>query len=141
MTTGATMTTGPINVRLYALPASGVMQIRDCKEFVGEFLRNRQRNHGLRDDPGSDLCRYYLEHEEEPSHWNDCVNSVERLVYASVKPGAGGSVSLMLTPLELIERLAALFPPLRRQAPEPQEAAIRLARPRVPLVGRSRPLT
>lgn len=38
----------------------------------------------------------------------------ERLVYESVKPGAGGSVSLMLTPLELIERLAALIPPPRR---------------------------
>lgn len=32
----------------------------------------------------------------------------EHLVYESVKPGAGGSGSLMLTPLELIERLAAL---------------------------------
>ena len=32
----------------------------------------------------------------------------DHLVYESVKPGAGGSVSLMLTPLELIERLAAL---------------------------------
>ena len=38
----------------------------------------------------------------------------ERLVYESVKPGAGGSVSLMLTPLELIERLAALIAPPRR---------------------------
>jgi len=71
----------------------------------------------------------------------------ERLVYESVKPGAGGSVSLMLTPLDLIERLAALIPPprrhrhrccgvpapnaplcsavTRRQAAEPPEAAIR----------------
>ncbi|MBP1688352.1 MAG: transposase Tn3 family protein [Deltaproteobacteria bacterium] len=38
----------------------------------------------------------------------------EHLVYESVKPGAGGSVSRMLTPLELIERLAALIPPPRR---------------------------
>ena len=38
----------------------------------------------------------------------------ERLVYESVNPGAGGSVSLMLTPLELIEGLAALIPPPRR---------------------------
>ena len=38
----------------------------------------------------------------------------EHLVYESVKPGAGGSVSLMLTPLELIERLAALIPSPRR---------------------------
>jgi hypothetical protein len=46
------------------------------------------------------------------------------LVYESVKPGAGGSVSLMLSPLELIERLAVLIPPPRRQAVEPLEAAI-----------------
>ena len=38
----------------------------------------------------------------------------EHLVYESVKPRAGGSVSLMLTPLELSERLAALIPPPRR---------------------------
>ena len=38
----------------------------------------------------------------------------EHLVYESVKPGSGGSVSLMLTPLELIDRLAALIPPPRR---------------------------
>jgi len=38
----------------------------------------------------------------------------EHLVYESIKPGPGGSVSLMLTPLERIERLAALLPPPRR---------------------------
>ena len=38
----------------------------------------------------------------------------EHLVYESVKPGVGGGVSLMLTPLELIDRLAALIPPPRR---------------------------
>ena len=38
----------------------------------------------------------------------------EHLVYESFKPGPGGSVSLLLTPLELIERLAALIPPPRR---------------------------
>ena len=38
----------------------------------------------------------------------------EHLVYESVKPGPGGSVSLMLTPLELLDRLAALIPPPRR---------------------------
>ncbi len=35
----------------------------------------------------------------------------EHSVYESIKPGPGGSISLMLTPLELIERLAALIPP------------------------------
>ncbi|SBT05884.1 hypothetical protein ACCAA_270116 [Candidatus Accumulibacter aalborgensis] len=39
---------------------------------------------------------------------------VAHLVYESVKPGSGGGVSLLLTPLELIERLAALIPPPRR---------------------------
>jgi hypothetical protein len=38
----------------------------------------------------------------------------EHLVYESIKPGPGGSVSLLMTPLELIERLAALIPPPRR---------------------------
>ena len=38
----------------------------------------------------------------------------EHLVYESVKPGPGGRVSLMLTPLELLDRLAALIPPPRR---------------------------
>ncbi|WP_299161740.1 transposase [Accumulibacter sp.] len=38
----------------------------------------------------------------------------EHLVYESIKPGPGGSVSLMLTPLDLIERLAALILPPRR---------------------------
>jgi hypothetical protein len=37
-----------------------------------------------------------------------CEIDAEHLVYESVKPGAGGSVSLMRTPLELIERLATL---------------------------------
>jgi len=35
----------------------------------------------------------------------------ERLVYESVKPGPGGCVSLVLTPMELLDRLAALIPP------------------------------
>ena len=38
----------------------------------------------------------------------------DHLVYESIKPGPGGSVSLMLTPLELIERLAVLIRPPRR---------------------------
>lgn len=44
------------------------------------------------------------------------VNS-EYLVYESIKPGPGGSVSLLLTPLELIERLAAVNGVLAPNAP------------------------
>jgi len=38
----------------------------------------------------------------------------EHLVYESTKPGPGGRVSQLLTPLELLDRLAALIPPPRR---------------------------
>ena len=38
----------------------------------------------------------------------------EHLVYDSAKPGPGGSVTLMLTLVELLDRLAALIPPPRR---------------------------
>lgn len=38
----------------------------------------------------------------------------EHLVYESVKPGPGGNVSLMLTPMQLLDRLAALIPPPRK---------------------------
>jgi hypothetical protein len=38
----------------------------------------------------------------------------EHLLYESIKPGPADSVSLTATPLELIERLAALIPPPRR---------------------------
>ena len=35
----------------------------------------------------------------------------ERLLYASTKPGPGGNGPLLLTPPELLDRLAALVPP------------------------------
>jgi hypothetical protein len=38
----------------------------------------------------------------------------EHLAYDGAKPGPGGSLTLRLTPLELLERLAALIPPPRR---------------------------
>ena len=37
----------------------------------------------------------------------------EHLVYESVKPGSGGRVSQILTPMQLLDRLAALIPPPR----------------------------
>jgi hypothetical protein len=38
----------------------------------------------------------------------------EHLVYDSAKPGPGGALTLKLTPLELLDRLAALIPPPHR---------------------------
>jgi hypothetical protein len=37
----------------------------------------------------------------------------ERLLYGSTKPGSGGNGPLLLTPLELLHRIAALVPPPR----------------------------
>ena len=42
----------------------------------------------------------------------------EHLVYESVKPGPKGNVSLMLTPMQLLDRLAALIRPARRHGPD-----------------------
>ena len=39
----------------------------------------------------------------------------ERLCYELTKPGPGGNGSLLLTPVELIDRIAALVPPPRLQ--------------------------
>ena len=58
------------------------------------------------------LLRYCVRPASALERWREI--DADRLVYESVKPGPGGSVSLMLTPLELIERLAALIPPPRR---------------------------
>ena len=44
--------------------------------------------------------------------WPGAIDS-EHLVYESVKPGTGGSDSLMLPPMQLLDRLVALIPPLR----------------------------
>jgi hypothetical protein len=43
----------------------------------------------------------------------------EHLVYESVKPGPGGSVSLLLTPMQLLDHLATLIPPPRRRLVKP----------------------
>ena len=37
----------------------------------------------------------------------------ERLLYDSAKPGPGGNSPLLLTPLELLDRIAAIVPPPR----------------------------
>jgi hypothetical protein len=52
------------------------------------------------------LLRYCARPVFALERWREI--EAERLVYESIKPGPDGSVSAMLTPLELIERLAAL---------------------------------
>ena len=58
--------TGPINLRLYTLPANGVMQICDNKHYLGEIFELGKEVIGYdKIDECIDLCRYYLAHENE----------------------------------------------------------------------------
>lgn len=57
---------GPINVRLYALPANGVMQICDCRSHLGDIFEIGKEIVAYdTTEEAIDLCRYYLAHEEE----------------------------------------------------------------------------
>lgn len=58
--------TGPINFRLFQLPANGVMQICDNKRHLGQVYELGKEVVGFDTvDEGIDLCRYYLEHDDE----------------------------------------------------------------------------
>lgn len=59
-------TTGPVNLRSFYLPANGVLQICDNKSHLGKVFELGKEVVGF-DSIGEciDLCRYYLEHDEE----------------------------------------------------------------------------
>ncbi len=58
--------TGPINHRTFALPANGVMQICDNKSNLGKIFKLGEEAVGFDSiDECIDLCRYYLQHDEE----------------------------------------------------------------------------
>lgn len=90
-------TTGPINLRCYALPANGVMQICDNKSHLGKIYELGKEVVGFDNiDEAIDLARYYLAHDDERRHiaaagfervtrdYNEV--SVFRLVEKYVKP-------------------------------------------------------
>ena len=57
---------GPINLRLYQLPANGVMQICDCPEGLGEVFEIGKEvvvYHSI--EEAVELIKYYLEHDDE----------------------------------------------------------------------------
>ena len=59
-------TTGPINLRCYALPANGVMQICDNKSHLGKIYELGREVAGFdKIDEAIDLARYYLAHNDE----------------------------------------------------------------------------
>lgn len=58
--------TGPINIRTFALPANGVMQVCDNKSHLGQLFELGKEVVGFDTvDEAIDLCRYYLAHERE----------------------------------------------------------------------------
>ena len=58
--------TGPINFRLFTLPANGVMQICDNKKHLGQVYEIGKEVAGFETiEECADLCRYYLDHENE----------------------------------------------------------------------------
>ena len=57
---------GPINIRLFTLPAFGVMQVCDNKCRLGHVFNLREEVIGFDTvKEGVELVRYYLDHEEE----------------------------------------------------------------------------
>lgn len=58
--------TGPINFRLYYLPANGVMQLCDNKSHLGRVFELGTEVVGFDTvDEAIEMCRYYLAHEDE----------------------------------------------------------------------------
>ena len=59
------------------------------------------------------MLRWRLFHKRGLHRLNKRLREIdpEHLVYESVKPGPGGSVSLLLTLMQLLDRLVALIPP------------------------------
>ncbi|MBO3708372.1 MAG: transposase [Candidatus Accumulibacter sp.] len=103
---------------LCALTRRGVLEPEDAETMAnwahggGFSLDASVRIEGA-DRPGLErLLRYCA----RPAFALERLREVDadHLVYESIKPGPGGGVSVMLTPLEQIERLAALIPPPRR---------------------------
>lgn len=57
---------GPINRRMYQLPANGVMQVCDCPEGLGQVFKIGKEvivYHSI--EEAIELIRYYLEHDDE----------------------------------------------------------------------------
>jgi len=58
--------TGPINLRTFYLPANGIMQICDNKSHLGKLFDLDKEAVGFDTvDECIDLCKYYLEHDDE----------------------------------------------------------------------------
>jgi hypothetical protein len=63
------LSTGPINFRTFYLPANGVMQICDNKKHLGQIYKLGEEVVGFDTvEECIELCRYYLDHDEERRH-------------------------------------------------------------------------
>ena len=91
-------------VEQHGLLEADEAQIMAAREHGGGFSVDAGVRIGADDRAGLERLR-----EIDPEH----------LMYESTKPGPGGSVSLLLTPMQLLDRLAALIPP-----PAPPSASL-----------------
>jgi len=117
--------TGPINYRLYYLPANGVMQICDNKRHLGTVFELGKEVVGFDTvDECIDLCRYYLAHEEErrviaANGWKRALadyNEVavfRRVVDAVSASMAESQHKPAVTDITIRQRRATLWPRLR----------------------------
>jgi len=102
---------------LRALTRRGVLEPEDAEtmanwEHGGGFSLDASVRIEGADRPGLErLLRYCARPAFALERWREI--DAEHLVYESIKPGPGGSVSLMLTPLELMGRKRPAVPPCR----------------------------
>ena len=78
--------TGPINFRTFYLPANGVMQICDNKDFLGRIFALETEVIGYDSiDEAIDLTRYYLDHDAErrriaAAGWKRVINDYNEVI-------------------------------------------------------------
>jgi len=81
--------TGPINYRTFYLPANGVMQICDNKSHLGQIFQLGEEAVGFDSvQECIELCRYYLEHDEErrriaANGWQRAINDYNEVAVFS----------------------------------------------------------
>jgi hypothetical protein len=73
------LTFGPVNIRLFELPANGVMQICDCADGLGQVFEIGKEVVAYRTiDEAIEKIEYYLTHEEE--RMEIAVNGFRRVI-------------------------------------------------------------
>ncbi len=76
---------GPVNMRLFEIPASGALQICDCPEGLGKIFRINKEVVGYGTEKEAiEKINYYLKHEDERkaialNGWKRCMKDYKRI--------------------------------------------------------------